>query len=126
MNSITGAEETYSRSLLSSGNGFALWDVTGSHLRGASRLEEAAVLSDGLSIGDVGMLDPQGQFVFVFNIFTPAAEAIHPGNVPEDFETLQPPLDTAAEVKTLPDYFKPGSIIASEGVNVNKISKDPL
>ena len=120
--SIAGNEETYSRSLLTTGNGFALWDVAGSHIRGPDGVEQM----EGISIGDVGIIDPNGQFIFGFNIFTSAEDSLHKNRVPDDFKEMDPPLDRASEVQHFPDHFSPGSIISSQGVKVTKLSADPL
>lgn len=79
----------------------------------------------GMTIGDVGIVDPNGQFIFGFNIFTSASDPLHQGHVPEDFEAL-PTLDRETEVKVTPDYFKPGTIITSKGVNITRVSEEPL
>ncbi|KAF8902751.1 hypothetical protein CPB84DRAFT_1746489 [Gymnopilus junonius] len=79
-----------------------------------------------MCIRDVGMIDPHGQFVFGFNIFSSAANPLHEGQVLDEFEGIQPALDIASEVQAILDYFKPGTIIASKGVNINQISEEPL
>ncbi|KAF8902779.1 hypothetical protein CPB84DRAFT_1644851, partial [Gymnopilus junonius] len=85
-----------------------------------------AVLLQGMCIGDVGMIDPHGQFIFGFNIFTPATDPLHQGRVPNEFEEIQPALDRSSEIQVIPDYFKPGTVIASKGVNIVRLSEEPL
>ncbi|KAF8902780.1 hypothetical protein CPB84DRAFT_1846145 [Gymnopilus junonius] len=127
VHSIIGAEETYSRSLFSAGHGFAFWDIPGSHIRGPTPLEQLEGMSLlGMSIGDIGIIDPNGEFIFGFNVFASAADPLHQGQVPDDFVEIQPGLDRANEVQVIPNYFKPGSIVASKGVNVDEISEEPL
>ncbi|PPQ64801.1 hypothetical protein CVT26_002633 [Gymnopilus dilepis] len=127
VHSIYGSEETYSRSLLSTGNGFAFWNAPEGHVQGPTRLEQLEETQTlGISIGDVGTIDPSGQFIFGFNIFTPATDPRHQGRLPDEFEEIQPVLDKASEIQLAPDFFKPGTIVSSKGVNVNQVSEAPL
>ncbi|KAJ7909983.1 hypothetical protein B0H13DRAFT_618171 [Mycena leptocephala] len=43
---------------------------------------------NGVAIGDVGRLTPEGTFDFFFNIFLPADHPVNNNNVPEDFHPL--------------------------------------
>ncbi|KAF8902750.1 hypothetical protein CPB84DRAFT_1846121 [Gymnopilus junonius] len=84
------------------------------------------MLSQGMCIRDIGMIDPHGQFIFRFNIFTPAIDPLHQGCIPNEFEEIQPMLDRSSEIQAIPDYFKPGTVIASKGVNIIRLSEEPL
>lgn len=89
-------------------------------------LREGSVYPEkGVSIGDVGFICPRGSFRFFFNIFLPADDPIHADRIPAEFKPIEPPLDES-EINCIPDYFKPGTIIASEGIQVVKHSTEPL
>lgn len=79
----------------------------------------------GVSIEDVGFLEAEGSFAFAFNIFTTSDDTIH-CHLPQGFKELDPPLDRESEVELKSDYFKPGTIITSEGVERVIVSEDPL
>jgi len=78
-------------------------------------------------IGDVGYLDVgTGNFNYLFNIYFDAKH--HAGSpivIPDNFVPIQPPFEDW-EVKVSPDYFAKGTIITSEGVNVNRTPEDDL
>ena len=114
-----GRAESYCRSLLLEKHGFPLCYPT------VALEEGSAYLEKGISIGDVGFIWPGGSFQFFFNIFLPADDPIHAGCTPTEFKPIEPPLD-ASEINLIPDYFKPGTIIASEGIKVVKHSTEPL
>uniref|UniRef100_A0A8H7Y023 Uncharacterized protein n=1 Tax=Psilocybe cubensis TaxID=181762 RepID=A0A8H7Y023_PSICU len=78
-------------------------------------------------IGDVGYINDSGTFIFVFNLFLPSNDPLNqlfPNKLPEDYFPLDPPTDN--EILKIPDYFAPGSVIASNGVNVTRVSESPL
>ena len=119
VSSIAGGEETYSRSLFSTGNGFAPWNVYGIETpRPRKHLEQ------GVSIGDVGLMDPDGDFTFMFNIFATPDDSLNERGVPEVFKAL--PLDPVSDIRTVPDHFPPRTIVCSRGINVVPVSEDPL
>ncbi len=115
----SGSAESYSRSLMMTGNGFPLW------YPGGDLGKPTKYCQQGVRIGDVGTLDNDGLFDFCFNIFLSADDPIHSTLVPREFRPLEPGLD-CSEVKTIPKYFTPGQIIMSQGVNVAKNSENPL
>ncbi|KJA17905.1 hypothetical protein HYPSUDRAFT_975312 [Hypholoma sublateritium FD-334 SS-4] len=106
-----GYAESYARSLMMTGNGFPLW------YPGGDLGKPIQYLQRGISIGDVGTLDRDGLFDFCFNIFLSPDNPIHSGLVPREFRPLEPRLDPS-EVKTIPEYFTPGQVITSQGVDV--------
>ncbi|KJA16731.1 hypothetical protein HYPSUDRAFT_206826 [Hypholoma sublateritium FD-334 SS-4] len=55
----------------------------------------------------------------------PAVDPIHAGYTPTEFKPIEPPLDDS-EITFIADHFKPGTIIASEGIKVVKHSTEPL
>ncbi|KDR69292.1 hypothetical protein GALMADRAFT_160575 [Galerina marginata CBS 339.88] len=118
--SVAGSEETYSRSLLFSGHGFSFWNIYGNSSRPKKHIEQ------GVSIGDVGMVDPGGDFVYGFNIFAAPTDPVQPNKLPEEFEEVNPPLDRDTEIQFVPEYFARGTVITSKGVHIRRISEDPL
>jgi hypothetical protein len=47
----------------------------------------------GVSIGDVGVLTPEGGFDFIFNVFADAGDPVNANSeLPDDFLPLRPPL----------------------------------
>ncbi|KAF9556168.1 hypothetical protein CPC08DRAFT_105050 [Agrocybe pediades] len=117
--SVAGGEETYSRSFISTGNGFAPWNVYG-----ITSPRPAGHLQQGVSIGDVGLIDPDGDFAYMFNIFLPPDDPLQERGVPEGFEPL--PLDLVSSVKTKPAHFPSRTILCSKGINVVRVSEDPF
>ena len=116
--SVRGAVESYSRALLSVGHGYPIFDVAGDWRRSPLHL------SRGPSPGDIGILNPQGDFVLAFNIFADPNDPIHQNETPSDFVPTKPPDPT--EIIRIPNYFQPGTVIASKGVDVRHISNSPL
>ena len=114
-----GFAESYSRSLLLEKHGFPLCNPTVFAQKGSVYAEK------GASIGDVGFISPGGTFRFFFNIFHPADDPIHAGRTPTEFKPIEPPLDDS-EVTFVPHYFKPGTVIASEGVKVVQHCAEPM
>ncbi|KAF9556165.1 hypothetical protein CPC08DRAFT_591571, partial [Agrocybe pediades] len=57
----------YARSIIPFGSGYAPWNTYG-----MASPRPAQYLKNGVSIGDVGLIDPGGYFAYMFNIFTPA------------------------------------------------------
>jgi len=118
VSSVAGVEETYSRSLFSSGNGFAPWNVSG-----ITSPRPAKHIENGVAIGDVGLMDLDGDFVYLFNIFTPKGDSLHAMGFPNSFEQL---ILSPSDIRSIPNYFPPQTIIASKGVDVTITSEDPL
>ncbi len=44
----------------------------------------------GISIGDVGIITPEGGFDFLFNICLPAEDPINAGDLPQGFMPIDP------------------------------------
>ncbi|KAF9536447.1 hypothetical protein CPC08DRAFT_652108, partial [Agrocybe pediades] len=78
----------------------------------------------GVGIGDVGLLDRVGYFVYMFNIFASRDDDLNERSVPEDFEPLV--LNRERDVVVKRDYFPPRSVISSKGVEVTRVSEDPF
>ncbi|KAF9532754.1 hypothetical protein CPB83DRAFT_880427 [Crepidotus variabilis] len=118
VSSAYGGVESYARSLLFTGNGFPIFDVLGDRNRSVRYLQR------GVGIGDVGILDPGGDFVFAFNIFADPDDPLHADDIPPEFEQqLQP---EPSEVKQIKNHFPPGTVIASKGVKVTRLQDSPL
>ena len=115
----SGVPQIYCRSLLTSGNGFAPSNITGD----VRRPEEHFSL--GACIGDVGYVDEYGAFVYCFNIFCERNDEMQAMDLPPDFVPFQSSFPTEA-VTFSPNYHPPGTIIASEGVHVSRVSESPL
>ena len=81
-------------------------------------------MTRGISIGDVGILNDDSEFVFAFNIFLPADHPYNKNKTPDSFHPLDPLEET--EICTSVDYFSRGTVIASKGVKVERLSEDPL
>ena len=109
-----GSAESYSRSLLSSGNGYPIFDVIGDWKRSSLHITR------GPSIGDVGVLCHEGNFIFAFNIFAPPNDPLHANETPPNFQPMEAP--EQSEVTKQSDYFPAGTVIASKGITVNHIS----
>ncbi|KIM37487.1 hypothetical protein M413DRAFT_54279, partial [Hebeloma cylindrosporum] len=62
----------YARSLFSAGHGYPMYDPST-----VARVPEDYNSIRGISIGDVGVLSTEGEFIFGFNIFLPSD---HPYN----------------------------------------------
>ncbi|KAF9543634.1 hypothetical protein CPC08DRAFT_424017 [Agrocybe pediades] len=115
-----GARETYSRSLLSTGNGYSPRSRDG-----IDTLRSKLQYTQGVTVGDIGLVDPHdGLFVYLFNIFASRDDPLNELGVPEDFGPLV--LDREKDVVVQPDYFPPGTVISSTGVEVTRVSEDPF
>lgn len=69
----------------------------------------------GISIGDVGIINPSGEFSFLFNLFLPADHPINRGKVPEPFSPLDP---SEVEDDIEQDIaFGPNSYLASSSLH---------
>ncbi|KAF7328031.1 Pleiotropic drug resistance ABC transporter protein [Mycena kentingensis (nom. inval.)] len=69
-------------------------------------------LIEGVSIGDVGMVTPEGFWDFFFNVFRPADHPINVGRVPEGFTPLHP----YGELDLHNLEFEPGTSACSSSV----------
>lgn len=74
----------------------------------------------GVSIGDVGIMKPDGDFDFLFNICVPSDHAINQRGVPlgfEDVSEIEPPL----EISRRDGFHSLGTAIASNSMRKNDI-----
>jgi hypothetical protein len=67
----------------------------------------------GASIGDVGIVTPDGSFSFVFSICVPANDPINCNGVPDGFEQVSL---TPIEISHLNNMHPPGSDVSSASV----------
>ncbi|KAF9556175.1 hypothetical protein CPC08DRAFT_694730 [Agrocybe pediades] len=119
VSAVVGAGETYARSLLSKGNGYSPWSP-----QGIDSPRSKIHLKQGVGIGDVGLLDREGYFVYLFNIFAGRDHPLNEKRVPEDFEPI--PLDQETDVIFQPNYFPPRTIISSKAVDIIRVSEEPF
>lgn len=110
----------YARSLLSSGNGFGLYVPNGGQGRPQGHLDGKVAL-----LGDVGQIDPNGFFDFSFNIFFDANHPIQWEELPQNFRPISPSLGADESVHT-PNFLTPGTVLASDGIKVSRLSTAPL
>ena len=113
-----GSAESYSRSMLSLGHGYPIFDVVGDWNRSSLHLKR------GPSLGDVGLLNSDGDFLFSFNIFAPPSDPVHVNETPPDFVPMKYP--DPIEVTRVPNHFPSGTVLASKGITINRISDSPL
>ena len=73
----------------------------------------------GTSVGDVGIVTPDGSFSFVFNICVPADHPVNCHGVPDGFSQVSL---TPGEISYLSNIHPPGSDISS--ASVHKTSLD--
>ena len=117
---VPGNTESYIRSLTFAGHGYPPWETVGNLRCPANHVRV------GVGIGDVGVTMARGgQFDFHFNIFSDEDDPIQHQGTPAKFKPLRPTLDST-EVRFQPDYFPPGTVIASKGVEVTHISESPM
>jgi len=108
----------YCRSLMSAGSGIPLYDPVG-----FSPID--AYLRSGTSIGDVGYIDSAGAFQYLFNIFHERDHTRQGRFIPREFRPIEPPL-SEWETRLSPNYFEPGTILTSQGIQVAHLSANPL
>jgi hypothetical protein len=116
--SAWGSVESYSRSLLSTGKGYPIFEAAGDWTRSSLHL------SRGPSLGDVGFVDRYGQFIMMFNIFADADDPVHRKDTPPGFAPTTFPDPT--EVTRIPNCFPAGTVVATRGINIHRISDSPL
>lgn len=105
----------YSKLLAAEGHGNALWvPEPDNNLPLESR-------EKGVSIGDVGMLNVDGGFDFLFNVFLPASDPINARGVPENFEPLK--LCGEEDLAIQPGMFPPRTVIGSPGFRLGDTSE---
>ena len=104
--------------MLSLGHGYPIFDVVGDWDRSALHLAR------GPSLGDVGHLNSDGDFVFAFNIFASPNDPIHVDRTPAGFVPMKYPEPT--QVTRMPNYFPSGTVLASKGITIDRVSDSPL
>jgi hypothetical protein len=105
------ASDVYSRILLTKGIGYPLWIPE----------PPPEYETEGVSIGDVGLITFDGRFDILFNIFSSAAHDS------DDFAppTLQRlPAIQPRDVVSTPNIHSPGSVIASSSISRQASSVD--
>ncbi|KIM37486.1 hypothetical protein M413DRAFT_448532 [Hebeloma cylindrosporum] len=112
------AHQSYAHSLFAAGHGYPMYDT------GTVSIVPKDYHSRGISIGDVGMLSDDGEFLFAFNIFLPSDHPYNEGKTPDSFAPLEP-LDES-EIHTMDEYFPRGAVIASKGIEITRHSENPL
>lgn len=105
--------EVYIRQLLPKKHGFPLYVP-----EPADDLP-AEYRDKGTSIGDVGIMRPNGSFDFVFNICAAADDSVNCYGVPDEFEqlTMRP-----GDVSHLNNMFPQGSDVSSASVKKQSLS----
>jgi hypothetical protein len=73
---------------------------------------------NGVAIGDIGRVTPEGIFDFFFNIYLPLDHAIN-ANIPEDFS----PMPAYAPIDVFHLDFSPGDYVSSP--TVQRLELDP-
>ena len=66
----------------------------------------------GVSIGDVGLITPDGAFDYLFNICCPSTNPVNHNGVPEDFEPIRD-WNYSADVNEVEFLYPPGGHVAS-------------
>ena len=65
-----------------------------------------------------------GRFIMMFNIFANANDPVHKNDTPSNFVPMKSPETT--EVTRIPNHFPTGTVIATKGINIHRISDSPL
>ncbi|KAH9482338.1 hypothetical protein JR316_0004436 [Psilocybe cubensis] len=102
------------------GNGFSFWP-------GSNAILPEPYTQRTIEIGDVGYIDPEGNFNFVFNLFLPADDPLNQlwqDELPQGYIPLDPPCES--EISRIPGYYPPGSVIVTKGVDVDRLGETPL
>ncbi|KAJ7476208.1 hypothetical protein FB451DRAFT_269342 [Mycena latifolia] len=104
--------EIYCSQLLRQKRGFPLY------VPGPQRNLPAEYRRNGVAIGDVGRVTPEGIFDFFFNIYLPPEHPIN-ANIPEDFS----PMPAYASIDVFHLDFHPGNYVSTS--SVQKLDIDP-
>ncbi|KAJ7018819.1 hypothetical protein C8F04DRAFT_1150029 [Mycena alexandri] len=83
LGTVCSDSASYCSHLLRQGRGFPLY------VPGPQRNLPEEYRQNGVMIGDVGRVTPEGVFDFFFNIYLDADDPVHANFVPEDFRPLQ-------------------------------------
>lgn len=104
--------QLYSRILMREGRGYPLMDASLPHEL------PSQYQSNGVMIGDVGIVTEDGYFDVLFNICEPADGAINGGMVPAGFSHLERPTENRHNYRRGSSY-EPGSCAVSEPVEAS-------
>ncbi|KAF8206131.1 hypothetical protein K438DRAFT_1507005, partial [Mycena galopus ATCC 62051] len=96
----------YTNQLLRQGRGFPLYRPT------PQRNLPAEYHRNGIDIGDVGTITPDGSFDFFFNVFLPSDDPIN-ANVPDGFVPLAP----YHSIDVDHDHIDPGDYVSSPSIH---------
>ena len=107
------ASDRYARILLPQRNGYPLW-IPGPPENLPVQLKEV-----GTTIGDVGIITPDGSFSFLFNICKPADDPANCFGVPRGF--VQVHLNDI-DIRRPPDVYQRGSHVSSELIEKEQLS----
>jgi len=80
-------------------------------------------IKDRVELGDVGMVDGDGEFVHLFNIFRNRSDAIQGNYIPEGFEPL---LLSHCKSRVIPGHLPAGTVLASPSIVVSRKAESPL
>ncbi|KAJ3510786.1 hypothetical protein NLJ89_g4481 [Agrocybe chaxingu] len=109
---------TYSRALLGLGHGYPIWEsVADLNVPEPRRMR-------GVSIGDVGILDADGSFLYEFNIYRSSEDPINSGRTPPNFVPLD--LPEPSQLARDESRFPPKTILASKTVEVVHVKESPF
>jgi len=109
------ASHTYAQLLLTKKLGFPLWYPE------LSTNLPRAYLQKGISIGDVGIITPDGSFDFLFNICEKADDPVNGNDVPPGFAQVRV---GRREKDTFPNMYGPGAVICSASVQKSSIKAE--
>lgn len=96
--------QNYHECLKPLGNGVALWIVEPDSNLSLELREK------GVVIGDVGILNGDGGFDYMFNALLPASHPHNVNGVPEGFNHLDIGLQ---DIRSTPLYFSPGTTVSA-------------
>ena len=105
----------YERHLTLKGRGFPLW-IPQPNIR-----LPIPYRAKGVCIGDVGIVTAFGDFNFLFNICRSRDDPINPGELPDNFAPIYPPLNST-DVRTFRE-FNSGSYLASSSIVQSQIGE---
>ncbi|KAJ7718999.1 hypothetical protein B0H16DRAFT_1607752 [Mycena metata] len=109
--------EIYTSQLLRQQRGFPLYNT------GPQSVLPQPYRDQGISIGDMGRVTPEGIFDFFFNVFLPRDHPINNGRVPEDFVPLP---RYALEDDYHHIEHKPGSNVSSSYPSIQETDPGPV
>lgn len=101
--------KVYTR-LLSNASGLALW-----HPEPAEKVP-VKYRERGVSVGDVGVVDSDGWFDFLFNICLPSGHPINARGVPHDFENVWKSVEIVKDAS----FHPPGTTFPSSKILPSK------